>query len=82
MTKNVQQRLHIFEKNALEIARSQTRLLGDTRQHLRADFVSVVKSPGEIRKTRTAELLMRTGLDEVVRSPADAEQSPVNALRL
>ena len=46
----------------LQILRSKTGVLGDTRQHLRADLVRVVKGEHEFGPTATAQRAVRTRL--------------------
>ena len=54
-------------------------VLGDTRQHTRADFRAVVKRENEIGPTLASEHLVRTSL--ALHFPADANQRGENEAR-
>ena len=48
-------------------------MLRDAGQHSGADFICIVKGPGEVGVARALELPMGTSLDDVVFGPADAQ---------
>src|ERR1700730_10372700 len=56
-----------------EIFRSQTSSLGDSGQHLRADFLIVVERKDEVSPGRAAKRSVRTGLP--FQLPTDLQQS-------
>ena len=62
-----------------KVVRSKARMFGDTCEHFRTDFISVMKCEDHIGPTWTSENSVRTGL--AFNSPADSKQRSENAVR-
>ena len=61
---------------SLEVLGAQPAVLGETRQHTRAEFLPVVEREDEVRPTGTSEHLVRTGL--ALDGPTDAKKCGEN----
>jgi hypothetical protein len=61
---------------SLEICRTQPAVLGETREHPRAEFLPVVEREDEVRPAGTSEHLVRAGL--ALDGPTDAKKCGEN----
>ncbi len=67
------------ERLSSQVLRTQPAVLGETRQHARADLVPIMEREDKVGPARTGQHLVRTGLTPD--GPADAKERGENDTR-